>query len=213
MTLPISTAMPDVRRTDAPVAFVSTWYVPDAEAARRLLDSLGRRWAGTTWPAEIRSSSCFLDVRGDTVLAYTRCLDRSDRRTIRSLHGASGAGPVEYRLGRSVVRDDTPPTCVVIATFDVDGPDRQEHIIDSIADSIEQAPPDRNRGLLAANFHVSTDGSRVLNYAEWTSDEAHEVFLAGSTRATTLRISNATPGVRPIGFKRYHLHGSVTGRA
>jgi len=50
--------------------------------------------------------------------------------------------------------------------------------------------------------------ARVAEGQPLTTDEAHETFLAGSTRATALRISTTTPGVRPIGFTRYHLHES-----
>ncbi|MDP1125051.1 hypothetical protein Q5O12_26370, partial [Klebsiella pneumoniae] len=35
--------------------------------------------------------------------------------------------------------------------------------------------------LLAAHFHVSTDGRRVVNYAEWTDVQAHvDALAAGS---------------------------------
>ncbi|ROT33855.1 antibiotic biosynthesis monooxygenase [Micromonospora sp. HM5-17] len=209
MTTATVKTMPDVRRTDATAVFVSTWYVPDPESRSRLLGGLGRQWRDPAGGAGIVSASSFVSVAGDTILAYVQCADPAGyRRAMRSTPGAVQVGAVEYRLRRCVVCADGAPGCVVVATFDVDGPDRQAHIVDAIVDAIEQAPPDGQPGLLAANFHVSVDGSRVLNYAEWTTDEAHETFLAGSTRATALRISTTTPGVRPIGFTRYHLHES-----
>jgi hypothetical protein len=91
----------------------------------------------------------------------------------------------------------------VVATFDVDGPGRQRSIINAIADALVDSLQDRHPGMLSANFHSSVDGSRVLNYAEWTSEAEHVAFLEGATRVTTLRISTTTPGVRPIGFTRY----------
>lgn len=79
-----------------------------------------------------------------------------------------------------------------------------------MARAVTDAPAEQREGMLSAHFHASTDGSRVLNYAEWTSDAAHLAFLESAARAATLRATGATPGVRPIGFRRFHLHHSIT---
>ncbi|MDT5196801.1 MAG: hypothetical protein QOH20_3555 [Mycobacterium sp.] len=36
-------------------------------------------------------------------------------------------------------------------------------------------------GFVSANIHVSTDGTRVVNYAQWESSEAFEAMLADPT--------------------------------
>src|ERR1700712_2046273 len=36
-------------------------------------------------------------------------------------------------------------------------------------------------GFRSANIHVSTDGTRVVNYAQWESAEAFQAMLADST--------------------------------
>jgi len=36
-------------------------------------------------------------------------------------------------------------------------------------------------GFISANIHVSTDGTRVVNYAQWRSAEAFEAMLQNST--------------------------------
>jgi quinol monooxygenase YgiN len=36
-------------------------------------------------------------------------------------------------------------------------------------------------GFISANIHVSTDGTRVLNYAQWESAEAYQAMLADPT--------------------------------
>jgi hypothetical protein len=75
----------------------------------------------------------------------------------------SGVEPVRYRLYRSM-RDEQQtdtPRCVITATFDVDGPERQRHIVDRLVDAaaaIGSLP-----GALSSHFHISTDGTRVLN--------------------------------------------------
>src|SRR3977135_2597229 len=36
-------------------------------------------------------------------------------------------------------------------------------------------------GFISANIHVSTDGSRVVNYAQWASAEAYQAMLRDPT--------------------------------
>lgn len=91
--------------------------------------------------------------------------------------------PVEYRLYRShrnTIRHDAPhvPRCVVFVTIEFDGPDpqRQRRWIDSVLDALE-AEPKPIPGMIAAHFHTSTDGTQVLNYAEWTSEHAYDEAL------------------------------------
>jgi hypothetical protein len=180
----------NVRRAEVDTVLITTWHVADEPSglARVESDPEAVRALG------LLTHSRFVSVDGSIVLAYGQATGEPPEVP----------GAVRYRLGRTVVLAEGTPACVVAATFDVDGPGRQQAIIDTIAESLTDAP-----GLLSANFHTSVDGGRVLNYAEWTSEEAHIAFLDGATRATTLRISNTTPGVRPIGFVRYRPEWSV----
>ncbi|MFJ5927747.1 hypothetical protein ACIQF6_34650 [Kitasatospora sp. NPDC092948] len=203
---------PDVRRPDDAAVFVSHWYVPDREFGLAALREVVDAWTATPWPAGVLALSCYLGTDGDTVLTYAQCTDAGAYRALLGrLSGRAAAEAVEYRLHRSIVLDTSgrAPGTVIVATFDVDGPDRQRFIVNSIADSIEELPAAQHPGMLSANFHVSRDGTRVLNYAEWTTDRAHDEFLAGATHVTTRRISTSIPGVRPIGFRRFHLYRSV----
>ncbi|MFB4424418.1 antibiotic biosynthesis monooxygenase [Streptomyces sp. QL37] len=207
----ISLAMPDLRRTDATSVFVAQVYVPGRASGLETAAHLAEQWSRPGRPSSVLSFSCYLSTGEDTVLTYVQCDDGDSYHPfVRSLEGAAQWPAVEYRLRRSVrpAGNDGPPACVVVATFDVDGAERQDRVIDSLSDAIEGMPADRTEGMISANFHVSTDASRVLNYAEWTSDEAHTAFLGSTTREATKRASGGIPGVRPIGFKRYHLlHG------
>ncbi|MCI0386086.1 antibiotic biosynthesis monooxygenase [Streptomyces sp. CNQ085] len=106
--------------------------------------------------------------------------------------------------------DPVVPGCAVVATFETDGPDRQRRIIDALCDSLESQSAGIRSGMLSANFHVTPDGTRVLNYAEWSTDEAHIAFLDEPGRDAIFRISSEVPGVRPIGFKRFHRHLFLT---
>ncbi|MBW4722360.1 antibiotic biosynthesis monooxygenase [Saccharothrix obliqua] len=200
---------PDVRRDDAAAVFVSHRHVPDRETGLAVLAGAVARWEEQRG---LLHASGYLDSEGEAVLAYAQCADSAAHRPFA---GLPGAATVEYRLRRSVVVAPAvrPPGCVVVATFDVDGPERQALIVDSLADALDGTPATRHPGLLAAHFHVSVDGSRVLNYAEWTSEEGHSAFLEGSTRAMTLRVSTSLPGVRPIGFRRYRLQCGTRAQA
>ncbi|MFC9858795.1 MULTISPECIES: antibiotic biosynthesis monooxygenase family protein [unclassified Streptomyces] len=204
--------MPSVRRTDAAAVFVGQLFVPDGQRGTAVLERTAGRWAGTPWPPSMLSFSCYLSTDQDTVLTYAQSADAdSCRPFVHTLGEAEPWGTVEYRLRRSVVPSGASgvPGCMVVATFDVDGAERQDHLIRTLSDALEDMPADRTAGMLSANFHTATDGTRVLNYAEWTTDEAHTGFLDGAARVTTLRVSGDIPGVRPIGFKRYHLHRSL----
>lgn len=70
-------------------------------------------------------------------------------------------------------------------------------------------------GGLSAHFHLSTDGTRVLNYAEWESARAHIDALAapgegvGRGSARWERVRN-WPGVKSSTVDRYdHALGLV----
>lgn len=38
--------------------------------------------------------------------------------------------------------------------------------------------PESDRGLISAHFHLSQDGTHVLNYAEWETLESYEAAIA-----------------------------------
>lgn len=66
------------------------------------------------------------------------------------------------------------------------GPDARDADIDAAVPGIER---------LAAHFHVSTDGTRVLNYAEWKSAEHHIAALTAPGEGGRLPVTAV--GTRP----------------
>lgn len=201
---------PAVRDPRSARVLVTTWQAPDRVPAEQSLEATARAWVERPWPAELLTVSWFIDVDGCRLLTWVQCLEATAaiHALTRSVEGAGRAGPMEYRPTRQVVLRDESPACIVVATFDVDGANAQDRITNGILSAFEtdrsSAPP----GMLAANFYASADGSRVLNYAEWASDEDHEAFLSGAGRRTTQQITHDTAGVRPIGFTRFHLYRS-----
>ncbi|MEV0604408.1 hypothetical protein AB0I82_34640 [Streptomyces sp. NPDC050315] len=205
--------LPDIRHAGTAAVFVSHWYVPDRTAALKDLDEVTAEWETTEWPADILSFSSYVSAAGDTVLTYAQCASAAAYRPfVRSLAGAACAEPVEYRLHTGFVPDGATgeaPGCVVAASFDTDGPLRQRHVIEKITGNLRREGPYASDGMLGAYFHTSVDGTRVLNYAEWTTDEAHEAFLRDGCSGRARASYEAIPGVRPIGYTRYHLHHSA----
>ncbi|MDQ2837172.1 MAG: hypothetical protein M3Y42_20875 [Actinomycetota bacterium] len=217
MNRPDPTAVaPDLARVEAPAVYLAHWWVPDAATGRADLAQVLASWHEADRPAGVSALALYLSADEDTVLIYAQCRTRDTYRPFRDGLRCAQARrePVEYRLCRSMVLDEHagPPGALVAASFDVDGPERQTTIVDSILARIRSAPAADQHGLISVNFHSSVDGTRVINLAEWTTDQAHVDFLAGGSRHGNLRTTNETPGVRPIGYTRYHLYGSIVDR-
>jgi hypothetical protein len=118
-----------------------------------------------------------------------------------------------YRSHHAAAHDDDGhlplPGCIVIVDIDFDTVDylRQQAWIDTVMAALEaESPP----GLIAAHFHTNTDGTRVINYAEWTSEKAHQDALAtgppgvNQTDRPEWRRVQEFPGVRDLSrFTRY----------
>lgn len=125
--------------------------------------------------------------------------------------GIERLGLGRYRRYRSARRDGDPrvPGCVVIVDIEFEGPDpeRQRAWVDAVLAALE-AEPEPHSGGISAHFHLSTDGTRVLNYAEWESARAHAEALAapgdGVGSATELwhRVQN-WPGLKGSTVSRY----------
>lgn len=136
--------------------------------------------------------------------------------------GAEQPRTVEYSYYRSHYGQEPQPnlaagaSCVLFVTVDFDGADRQrQHAwIDAVLAALE-AEPEPAPGLLAAHFHTSNDGIRVLNYAEWTTAEAHRDALnhggdgIGQADLPEWRVVRQFLGIRANTVGRYTLHCSL----
>ncbi|MBW4427846.1 MAG: antibiotic biosynthesis monooxygenase [Nostoc desertorum CM1-VF14] len=63
----------------------------------------------------------------------------------------------------------------VINVFTVENPQEQQLLVDHLVINIEKAK--KQEGLISVNIHKSLDGTRVINYAQWSSKEALETAL------------------------------------
>lgn len=190
---------PDLTRTDVHAVLVAE-RAADTTSVEEVFAELDRRG----WPSNLLSFNAFGSTDGETVLIYTQWRDGA------VVPEVVGGDPVEYRLYRSGVRDDPPPVgCVVVVRVEFDGPDdrRQRQWVDTVFDALagETDPP---AGGISGHFHASTDGTRVLNYAEWETAQHHIDALAapgdgvGSPSALWQRVQT-WPGLKGSTVKRY----------
>lgn len=197
---------PDVARPDARTVLIGPRFAGGPERQLELAQEALHGWEHEPWPDGLLSASCFLSTDGLTVLTYELWADEAAR----------AAETVAFRLYRSVIGDGEGdggprvPGCIAIPSFDTDGSERQRAIVDSLVDGPLARPIP---GLIAAHFHLSTDGTRVFNYAEWTDARSHEAAMSGAVLQASARLTQGLPGIRNIGCPRYHLHRTVTGPA
>ncbi|MEH0424366.1 monooxygenase [Streptomyces sp. B21-083] len=212
---------PVVDRPDSELVLVTPLYVGTADVQHTVADAVVAEWAATSRPEGLLTQTCYVSTEGENVWTYEQWTGleayRDSGRMYRQPAALSGLGrngtdiercaPIAFKRYRSNVFDTVgTPTRIVAPMFDVDGRGAQRTIIDRLLDGpLTEATP----GLLSAHFHYSLDGSRVLNYAEFTEDQPHLDFLASPIAQATTKLTEDTPGVRGIGGKRYLLHGSV----
>ncbi|MEG8181009.1 antibiotic biosynthesis monooxygenase [Nocardia terpenica] len=67
------------------------------------------------------------------------------------------------------------PITTLINVFTVQ-PDRQRALADLLVAATEKVIR-HSPGFISANIHVSTDGVRVVNYAQWESPQAMQAML------------------------------------
>jgi hypothetical protein len=229
----ISSKLPEIARPDASTVLVSEWKVGTQERQQALVEAFVAAFATSgkdaPWPQGLLSVNLFLSADGETVLNYAQWTDddahhefaRTNRRLRvdqidRAVPGIERSEPINYRLYRSGVRPDAPvPGCVVIVSVEFDGPDeqRQRRWVDNVFEALE-AETELHPGGISGHFHISVDGARVLNYAEWTSEEAHREAIERSGQGSIgsgskWREVQNFPGIKSSGYKRYRLARSL----
>ncbi|MFD3485934.1 antibiotic biosynthesis monooxygenase [Streptomyces sp. NPDC058665] len=189
------TTVPRITRPGVGVVKVSTWRVGTPERQRAAVDAISEAWRRWDWPdGGLLSYSVMAGEDGETLLHYSQWRDEAAYqdfvRAGRDARNAEidaavpgiermGLGSYElYRSGEAAEGDTRVPGCVVIVDVEFDGPDRvrQREWTNAVFAALDNDPYDRT-GAISAHFHVGTDGTRVLNYAEWESAEDHIAAL------------------------------------
>ncbi|MEU9703402.1 antibiotic biosynthesis monooxygenase [Streptomyces sp. NPDC047981] len=218
-------ARPDLARPGVGLVLVSTWRVGTPERQRAAVDAIAKAWQSRDWPdLGLLSYSVYLGADGETLLHYSQWTDAEAYqefvRTFRDDRNAEidAAVPgiervVLHRFAppyRSLPAQDARiPGCVVVVDVEFDAPDaaRQRDWVDGVFEAMETDPAPVPGGI-SGHFHLSTDGTRVLNYAEWESEQAHIDALArpgdgvGSATPQWAKVQSY-PGVVGGGVRRY----------
>ncbi|WP_078872051.1 antibiotic biosynthesis monooxygenase [Streptomyces sp. NRRL S-337] len=213
---------PQVRRAGVGTVLISEWDAGGPEGQRAVLDGVARAWEGAPLPAGFVSRVLFAGTDGRSVLDYAQWTgDAAHEEFMRGedtglreqiAGGAPAAvgdggdtGPTRYRLYGSLLPQGEPedPGCVVRVAFRTAGHEAARALVDGLLDLIGGVQP--GEGGIASHFHISEDGTRVVNYSEWTTAEAHEREIAGSlTRGgPVMSFIEGLAGVKPLGFRRY----------
>lgn len=109
------------------------------------------------------------------------------------------------------IRPDGPYTLAI--EFETE-PATVEEMIEDIAAVVERyfGPDPR---FVSASFHMSEDGRRVLNYAQWTSRADYEAFMDEAPDEANEAIGAAIQrsGAKPLGGHGYTVQRVVEGAA
>ncbi|MFE6229098.1 antibiotic biosynthesis monooxygenase [Streptomyces sp. NPDC057854] len=197
-------ARPDLHRPGVGAVLVSTWRVGTPERQEAAVEAIRTTWERRAWPTpDLLSYSVLAGTDGETLLHYSQWTEEKAYeefvRTFRDDRNAEidaavpGIERVELRrygpIHRSTVHRAAGPgkepgiVVVVEADFDAgaagDGRREEwvERVLAALADDEATAARPASGGI-SGNFHLSADGGRVLNYAEWESERAHEEWLA-----------------------------------
>ncbi|MEV8228113.1 antibiotic biosynthesis monooxygenase [Streptomyces sp. NPDC079167] len=216
---------PDLTRPGVGVVKVSTWDVGGPERQRRTVEAVREAWGSRAWPHPgLLSYTVHTGEDGRTLLHYSQwSAEEAYQDFVRSGRDARNAeidaavpgierlGLHSFELYRSgrLEGGTREPGCVVIVDIELDGPDpdRQREWVDAVFEALASGPAPAP-GRISAHFHVGTDGTRVLNYAEWESAQAHVDALTasgdgvGSTTPQWHRVQNH-PGLKRSTVHRY----------
>ena len=219
----ISDRFPDPERDDAGFVLSSEWVSRDKEAAARAIVDA---WRDEPWPDGLLQYSIYVDADGDLIRHYSQWTGREAfdafiatgrdpriRKIDSEVPGIVRRDLAEYRLYRSSRDAGRTPGAIVIVRVDTDGPEVARTLTDAVFDALA-GDGDLPSGGIGAYFHISTDGTRVLNYAEWESVEAHRRAVAASGGGISQgplwdKVQNM-PGVRPQSVTRFHRYATLT---
>lgn len=214
-----ATTIPDIARPDSHLVVAAQLVAPSPDVQRAAADVLLDAWKLVPWPEGLLSHSVYLGTDGlsvmhyaqwDSVAAHEAFLrdDRPERQEyiLHTVAGVERQPMTRYDLYRCVRRDtEAIPGCIVFVEVEFEGPDagRQREWVDTVIAALE-AEPGLPSGGLAAYFHVSHDGMRVVNYAEWVDEAAHI--------ATLDRHGGSLIGAGPLWERAQHFPGMVSNR-
>jgi len=213
------TTLSDALRADAGLVLVGEWAVASQQDQRPAADAALAAWQDGAWPVGLLAYHCLLGEDGGNLLHYQQWTSADACRAFvatgrpRWLASVAAAVPgiqhrqaTGYQRYRSTPRLDGAPAtgCLATVSVDFDGadPERQRDWVDSVFSAADSDQASLEAGLVAAHFHLSVDGTRVLNVAEWTNADAHRRAVT-KPAARLRRTTQQFPGVTGIAVQRF----------
>jgi hypothetical protein len=203
-------SFPDVLRSDAATTVVDTR--PTNAAADASLARQVRREP----PAGLRALTLFASLDGRTTLVYAQWGSEADHLSWWTTNRSGEPDPGRHFTVYRSYRPEPAGRASMLATplFATDGHDTQRALADAVVTVLTDLRPE---GLLGAHLHLSADGRRVINYAEWADAGAWHTFVDGPA-ATTMRAAfAAAPGAvplnSPLGVARFGVRAAFNSTA
>ena len=221
---------PDLADPRIGAPMFSIWRVGTPFRQRQTVEAIAAAWEKRSWPsADLLGYHVYTGDDATSLLHYSQWTSEQAYESFVKAHrqervdeidtavpGIERVGLRRYRHYRSEGGGRV-PGCIVIVDVEFEGPDpdRQRAWVDAVFEALE-THPNPHPGGIAAHFHLSTDGSRVLNYAEWESAQAHiEALKPGvGIGAPTPQFERVQtwPGLKSSTVSRYeHALGLVPG--
>jgi hypothetical protein len=194
-------AKPD--HPEAVLSQVARWTGLATGLARSAAEVALASWEGASWPADLISHACLLSDDGLSLVHYLQWRDEAPV-AVRGLEvllpGVMREAASTYHLYRSrVAMPDKIPGAVAMISYRAAGKQAAERFVEAMTDPALDAPA----GLIGGHYHISSDGSQVLAYAEWIDGGANLAFRGSRAQGVFTRIVEASPGVEPAGGALY----------
>lgn len=106
-------------------------------------------------------------------------------------------------MAHTTIRPGAEPV-TLINVFTVE-PGVQQQLVDLLDEATEQVMRHRP-GFVSANIHASLDGTRVVNYAQWESEEAMNAMLADPACREHMGGAAALAGFEPHLYRVCSTH-------
>ncbi|MGW7302694.1 antibiotic biosynthesis monooxygenase [Streptomyces sp. NPDC054829] len=210
---------PDLTRPGVDAPFFSRWQVGTPERQAATVEAVARAWERRPWGSpELLSYHLYTGLDGSSLMHHSQWRSEQGYEAFVRTHRQERNDEIDtavpgiervrldrYRRYRSHARagGDRRVAGLVVTVridFDADADGKRADFVDLVLDAL--AGPDADAGLIAAHFHLSTDGTHVLNYAEWESGRAYDAAIAGPESPEWGRV-RTFPGVKGFTGSRY----------
>ncbi|SBT90637.1 Antibiotic biosynthesis monooxygenase [Streptomyces sp. DI166] len=210
---------PDLTRPSADAPFFSHWQVGTPERQAATVEAVARAWERRPWGSpELLSYHLYTGLDGSSLMHHSQWRSEQGYEAFVRTHRQERNDEIDtavpgiervrldrYRRYRSHPRADGDRrvaglVVTVRIDFDADAAGKRADFVDLVLETL--AGPDADPGLIAAHFHLSTDGTHVLNYAEWESGRAYDAAIAGPESPEWARV-RTFPGVKGFTGRRY----------